>query len=104
MPTLRYTAAAVRDLTGIALEIAEASGSRDTAERFTDKLRLRCRKLAGLPGRIGRPRPELLPEVRSSPTGNYVIFFRYVDDTFEVLAIVERHRDVDAVFGRHEFD
>lgn len=102
MPTLRYTAAALRDLTGIALHIAGASGSRDTAEQFTDKLRARCRKLAGLPGRMGRPRPELLPDVRSAPFGNYVIFFRYVDDLFEVLAIAERHRDVDAMFGGSE--
>ena len=104
MPTLRYTAAALRDLVEIAVRIAETSGSSVTAERFVGKLREKCRKLADLPGLIGRARPELLADVRSSPFGNYVIFFRYADDIFEVLAIVERHRDVDAVFGDHQPD
>src|SRR5580704_2090020 len=40
---------------------------------FTDY----CEHLAKLPGMMGRPRPELGHDVRSTTFGNYVIFLRY---------------------------
>lgn len=30
--------------------------------------------------------------------GNYVIFFRYIDDVLEVITVLEGHRDIDAFF------
>ena len=98
MPRLVFTHSAQANLTEIADYIEHSSGSLATAERFTDNLVARCEHLAGLPGVLGRPRPELLPDLRSTPLGNYVIFFRYVADTFEVVNILERHRDVTAYF------
>ncbi|MNY77174.1 hypothetical protein D3C86_2169900 [compost metagenome] len=47
---------------------------------------------------MGRPRPELRPDIRSFAVRRYVIFFRYIDDVFEVVNILEGHRDIDRYF------
>ena len=48
---------------------------------------------------MGRPRTDLRPDLRSYPYGNYVIFFRYLDDTLEVVNILQGHRDIETFFG-----
>lgn len=98
MRTLVYRAAARRDLIAIFTYIAEESGSTETARRFVDRLREQCRKLATLPGTLGRARPELRPGIRSFPFQGYVIFFKVSETVLEIVTIVERHRDVEAVF------
>jgi toxin ParE1/3/4 len=90
------------DLLSILTYIAGASGSVAIAEEFVRRLRAQCHKLAAIQGTAGRARAELRPDIRSAPYQNYVIFFRYVDDRFEVVNILERHRDVDAYFGGAE--
>jgi plasmid stabilization system protein ParE len=97
---LRYSSAAREDLENIATYISEQSGSRATAAKFTSDLRSKCRDLAGLEAIIGRPRPELRHDLRSFPFGSYVIFFRYLEDTFEIVNIIEAHRDLDAIFDK----
>jgi toxin ParE1/3/4 len=87
---LIFTHAAHANLIEIANYIEGSSGSPALVER--------CEHLAELPGVLGRPRPELLPDLRSTPHGNYVIFFRYVDDALEVVNILEGHRDIAAFF------
>jgi toxin ParE1/3/4 len=96
---LRVTAAADRDLLEIFDYIADASGSAETARRFTSAIEAQCRQLARLPGTLGRARPELRPDIRSAPFKGYMIFFRYLDDVFEVVRIIEGHRDIDALFA-----
>ena len=59
---------------------------------------MQWRKLASLPGTLGRARPELRPDIRSFPFKGYVIFFRYAADTFERVNVLEGHRDVVAYF------
>jgi toxin ParE1/3/4 len=63
-------------------------------------LRAQCQKLASLPGEIGRPRLDLQDGMRSFPFRGYVIFFRYAGERFEVVAILESHRDVGSHFER----
>jgi len=41
----------------------------------------------------------LRADIRSFPYKGYVIFFRYVAEQFEVVDILERHRDIEAFFG-----
>jgi plasmid stabilization system protein ParE len=75
--------------------------ARDTIARalsFTDELRHQCRRLAGLPGTLGTPRPRLDRDIRSFTYKGYVILFRYVGDTLEVVNIIEGHRDIDSLF------
>jgi toxin ParE1/3/4 len=101
---LVFTHSAQVNLTEIADYIERQSGSLATAERFCDGLIARCQHLAELPGVLGRARPELLPDLRSSPHGNYLIFFRYLDDALEVVNILEGHRDIAAFFRTDDQD
>lgn len=94
MPRLVYLASARRDFTTILDYVTRESGSLATGSRFVGRLRQQCAKLAALPGQLGRARPELLPGIRSFPFKGYVIFFRYVDDTLQVVNVIEGHRDI----------
>lgn len=51
-----------------------------------------------MPGTLGQARPELEANLRSTPLGNYIIFFRYTPDALEIVNIVEAHRDIDGHF------
>ncbi len=94
-----FLASVRADLLDILTYIADASGSMALGEDFVRRLRAKCHELAALESTIGRPRPELRSDIRSFPYKGYVIFFRYVADRFEVVNILERHRDVEAHFG-----
>lgn len=102
MARLRYLESAKADLLEILTYVHQVSGDISTARQFVDKLRAHCRHLAGLPGQMGRPRPDLRPDIRSAAFGSYVIFFRYVGDDFQIINILEGHRDIEQHFGDHE--
>ncbi len=98
MRQLVYLASARRDLADILEYITRTSGSLTTGQRFVDVHRQQCRKLAVLPGTLGRARPELRPDIRSFVIKNYVIFFRYEGSTVEIVDILEGHRDIITYF------
>lgn len=102
MRRLVYLRDARNDILDIQEFVTRSSGSAEVGRRFIGTLRRQCQKLASLPGTLGRPRPELGPGFRSFPNGNYLIFFRYVRDTFEVIGIVEGHCDLDDYFDNAE--
>lgn len=81
------------DLIAIQSYIARESGSRSVARTFVARLRHRCHHLAALPGMVGRARPELGPDIRSSAFQGYVVF-RYRDGLLEVVNILEGHRNI----------
>ncbi|PWR20079.1 type II toxin-antitoxin system RelE/ParE family toxin [Zavarzinia compransoris] len=99
MRRLVYRSAARDDLLAIFEFIAREAASTDQGRRVVDALRRKCARLAQLPGELGRPRPELRPDIRSFPFKGYVIFFRYRGDVLEVVNILHGNRDVDAYFG-----
>lgn len=94
-----FLASVRADFLDILAHIADASGSVAVGEDFAQRLRAKCHELAALESTIGRPRPELRSDMRSFPYKGYVIFFRYVADRFEVVNILEGHRDIEAYFG-----
>lgn len=103
MPHLRFLDSARDNLVGIADYIAAASGE-DAAVRLTGEIVDKCEHLATLTGLLGRARPELRPDIRSTPFKSYLIFFRYLPsetdrEIFEVVNVVESHRDLVAYFG-----
>ena len=102
MRRLRVLPSAQADLLDILDYVARQSGSVAIGRRFVAALRAQCRHLAGLPGTLGRPRPELRSEIRSFPFRGYVIFFRYINEVFEVVNILEGHRDFDHHFADDE--
>jgi toxin ParE1/3/4 len=59
MYELRYLEQAKTDLLRIKRYIARESGSNELALKYTEKLRQQCRKLADLPGTMGRARPDI---------------------------------------------
>jgi len=95
----KFLASVRTDLLDILTYTAQESASVAVAETLVRKLRTKCHKLAGSPGTMGRARPELRSDIRSFPYLGYVIFFRYVGERFEVVNILEGHRDIDAYFG-----
>jgi plasmid stabilization system protein ParE len=96
---LVYLDAALDDLDHILRSLTTSSMSLDVGLRFTVLLRQQCIKLASLPGTLGRVRPELRPDIRSFPFKGYIIFFRYQTYTFEVVNLLEGHRDILAHFA-----
>lgn len=98
MRRLKYSLSVKNDFADIAEYIATETGSRTLAEDFIGKLKARCRKLAQLPGTLGRSRDELAPGLRSVAHKSYIIFFRYVDDTVEIVAVLNGMRDIESLF------
>jgi len=103
VPRLRFLDSAKDDLADIASHIA-ASGDRDAAGRFTGEIIAKCEHLATLTGLLGRARPELRADIRSSPFKSYLIFFRYLPsetdrEMMEIVNVLEGHRDLIAYFS-----
>lgn len=89
------TEEALSDLVGIGRFIAIDSPAR--ADSFLAELEDRCHRLGAMP--LAFP---LLPGreatgVRRRPCQNYLIFYRIVDETVEILHIVQGARDYDAI-------
>ncbi len=99
MARLKYLDSAKHDLVDILRYISRESGSLAVGQQFVGALRQKCGHLAQLPGQMGRPRPELRPDIRSYAFRGYVIFFRYIEDAFEVVNVLEGHRDTDEHFS-----
>ena len=102
MPTLVFSTAAQRDLAEIEARVEETSGSGEMAQAFVILLVAKCKRLAGFKTRIGTPRQELLPDLRSYPYRNHVIFFRYVGGTFFAVNVLHGARDIGAYFAGPE--
>lgn len=102
MPIPVFSTAAQRDLAEIEARVEETSGSGEVAQAFVTLLVAKCKRLAGFKTRIGRPRQELLPDLRSYPYRNYVIFFRYVGGSFYVVNVLHGARDIGAYFAGPE--
>jgi toxin ParE1/3/4 len=98
--TMVLLASVRADLVAIKMYIARASGSVAVADQFVAELREQCRKLAALPGTLGRTRPELGTGLRSRSYRGYVIFFRYGSDRIEIIDILEGHLDIGTFFGQ----
>ena len=102
MPKLVISTAAREDLASIESYLESVSGSTSTAEAFVDKIIAKCENWARLPTIFGRPRPDLLPDLRSAPFGNYIVFFRYSAGAFVVVNVLHAARDLDAYFAQDD--
>jgi toxin ParE1/3/4 len=74
---------AENDLDEIWLYIAQ--DNPDSADALLDKIEERCQALAQFPF-IGTDRDELMPDLRSLPVGNYLIFYMPIDDGVDPYA------------------
>lgn len=95
MPIIRKRPRAFSDLADIWDYIAEESEER--ADAFVATIDGKIRILASHP-HMGRPRDELVNDLRSWPVGRYVIFYRPLADGVEIIRVLHGARDVEAAF------
>ena len=67
------------------------------ADKMQDRIFAACSKLAKNPY-IGRPRPELRPELRSFQEKPYVIFYTVEEERITVRRVIHSSRDIEALF------
>lgn len=77
------------DIEAIALYIAEDNPS--AARHWHEDIYRRCQRIGEMPG-IGIARPEVRPELRSLPAGNYLILYRQIDEGAEIVRVVHGAR------------
>ena len=92
MGRVLYSAAASDDLVDIADFIAQDKS--DAARKWLDSVRAKCEMLARHP-ELGELRPNFgVAGCRSHSAGNYVIFYRAIDDGIEIARIMHASRDL----------
>ena len=95
MSQLRISPRANSDLIEIWSYIADDSIAN--ADAFIDKLCETIQLLAQKPG-SGRQREELAPGIQSFPFGRYIIFYRVVTSTIEIVRVLHGARDIENIF------
>ncbi len=91
------TPIARQDLKEIGRYVARESGSRDVAVRFLGAIRRKIVLYAAQP-ELGERRPELAPDVRCFPVGNYGVFYRPEGNGIAVLRVLHGSRDIPSVW------
>ncbi len=99
MRQAQYLPSARKSLKELRLYLTTASGSRNVSRKFISRLRAYCDHLASLPFQMGIERAELESDIRSTAFESYVIFFRYHQGDFQVVNIIEGHRDLPGYFS-----
>jgi toxin ParE1/3/4 len=74
-----------------------ANDSFEKADRLLYKIDSQLKILASNPG-MGRRRDSLVPNLRSFPVGNYLIFYRPINEGIEVIRILHGARDIPSIF------
>ena len=74
-----------------------AADSPDRADDFLDRIESKLMTLAQNSG-LGRKRPELLPDLRSFPIDNYVVFYQQIDGGIDVIRLLHGSRDIEETF------
>lgn len=95
MPNFLRTSRAHLDLVEISFRIAGENPA--AADRWLDSIDEKCQLLARMP-ELGRKRPDLAAGLRSLPVGNYVIFYRPMDDGIQVIRVLHGARDLPPLF------
>jgi toxin ParE1/3/4 len=94
----QLTDRAKADLKGVWSEIARRRDAA-TANRMSAAILEKCRSHAQFP-ETGQTREELAPGLRSFPVDPYVVFFRPVEDTIQVLRVLHGRRDINRIMGK----
>jgi toxin ParE1/3/4 len=95
MSRYEFAVEAAEDLESIYDFISRDSPAR--ADRFVRRLEVACQRLADMPG-MGRAWPNLGPNVRKFPFGEYLIYYRPSDGGIEVVRVLHGARDIRRAF------
>ena len=74
-----------------------AQNNIEAADRLLDKINTKCQLLADSP-RAGVRRDDLAPGLLCLLEGKYLIFYRIIDETVEILRILHGARNLKAIF------
>lgn len=74
-----------------------AQNNIDAADRLLEKIDKKCQLLADTP-KAGVRRDDLAPGLLCFIEGKYLIFYRIVDETVEILRILHGARNLKAIF------
>src|SRR5262245_34534328 len=99
MPTILKSPEARADLLEIGEYIFEQSHSAETAIRVLDSIDEKIQFLSRN-SLAADARPDLAARLRSSPIGNFVIFYRPFDEGIEVVRVLHGARDIPPLFRR----
>ncbi len=94
MPTVRKTAQADEDLIDIWVYIAQ--DNPEAADGLLDEIEDKLVLLSEQP-RLGRARPDIAPELRYFPVGNYLILYRERTGGIEVVRVVHGARRLNGL-------
>jgi len=95
MAEVQRTRQADADLLEIWVYIAE--NNVEAANSTIYAIGRRCHDCADLPG-MGRRRDDLALGLRSITEGNYIIFYRLVDDGIQIVRVLHGARDLPSLF------
>jgi len=87
------------DLSNIWTYIVRESGNVAAADGVVDAIAERFFLLSRYP-RIGRPRDDLRPGLRSFAVGQYVIVYTVEDEDVEILHVFHGRQDIEGQLGR----
>ena len=74
-----------------------AADNPAAADRVLDAIDRRCALLADDPA-LGPARPDIAPQLRYSPVGSYLIFYRQVAEGVEIVRVLHGARNLHAIF------
>jgi len=95
MAELLRTSQANIDLLEIWLFIAEDNST--AADRWTEDINEKCKMLAEFP-ELGQRCDNLAKSLRCFSVGNYVIFYRPVENGINLIRVISGARDIEALF------
>lgn len=98
MRVVRLSTEAEVELRLIWAYIAEKSGSTEIADDQAESI-IECLLLFGNNPYMGRRRDEVGKDVRSFPSGDYVIFYEIESDSVHILHVLHGSRNLTEFFG-----
>ena len=99
--TYTFTAEARQDLDEIIDFIARNNPA--AAISFVAEIDRKCETLANFPN-MGKSYENLALQLRGVLTGNYIIFYRPIENGIEVVRILSRYRDLEVMFSDSDDD
>ncbi len=94
-PQFYLTQPAIQDIEAIADYIAGQTGLQQ-AERFLSKLDAKFARLTQFPN-LGRPRDEILPELRSLSMESCLILHTATESRVDTLRVISGYRDLTSL-------
>jgi len=91
MPRIERNCASISDYEEIWRYIARDNPT--AADRLITAIERQLSTLATMPG-LGREEPKLAANLRSFPIGNYLIFYRPIDDGIALVRVLHGARDI----------